>query len=280
MGKTSYISMDGMLIGEITSGVMRNYGTDALGSVVETVLNGVEENTYAYKPYGATLAKTGTAADPSFLWNGGSGYRATTLPSAGQYVLDGHYSTSTANWISVGPSWPDGNPYGYAMENPVGYIYGLSIVPSYYSGQVGSMAGYLLVKEPTLGSITVSLTVPCDPEEEAVCKQRCHNQFKGTRCAHHIWTCTGTDVWVDGELVESDFACTCTCDKCKPAPPPLTVVDPPQKRGHYYKALGCCCLGPHTHIITYFQGPPPDCKLNSTRKDGTCLSNCVPGPCT
>ena len=65
MGKTSYISANGMMLGEITGGVMRNYGTDALGSIVETVLNGVEENTYVYKPYGATLAKTGTAADPS-----------------------------------------------------------------------------------------------------------------------------------------------------------------------------------------------------------------------
>ncbi len=41
-----------------------------------------EENTYQYKPYGGVLAKTGTAADPSFLWNGGSevsGHKAHEL---------------------------------------------------------------------------------------------------------------------------------------------------------------------------------------------------------
>ena len=42
---------------------------------------------------GATLAKTGTAADPSFLWNGGSGYRATTLTTSAYYVRRRHYST-------------------------------------------------------------------------------------------------------------------------------------------------------------------------------------------
>ena len=47
MPTTSYITIDGMIIGEVTDGVMRNYGVDALGSVVETVLSGVEENTYA-----------------------------------------------------------------------------------------------------------------------------------------------------------------------------------------------------------------------------------------
>ena len=119
MAYTSYITIDGMLIGEITpAGEMRNYGTDSLGSVVTTSLNGVPENTYRYKPYGGLLAKTGTAADPSFLWNGGSGYRATTLPSAGHYVRMRHFSMSTGQWTSVDRAWPSQGQYEYAGSNP------------------------------------------------------------------------------------------------------------------------------------------------------------------
>ena len=119
MGKTSYITMDGMLMGEMTSGVMRNYGTDALGSVVETVLNGVEENTYHYKPYGGLLAKTGVAADPSFLWNGGSGYRVTNLINTDVYVRRRHLSLIVSRWTSVDPIWPNRAAYDYVDGYPI-----------------------------------------------------------------------------------------------------------------------------------------------------------------
>ncbi len=119
MAYTSYITIDGMLIGEETNGVMRNYGTDALGSVVTTTLNGVAENTYRYKPYGGLLAKTGTANDPSFLWNGGSGYRATTLADSTHYVRRRHFSSTAAQWPTADPSWPKQPPYLYAKNCPV-----------------------------------------------------------------------------------------------------------------------------------------------------------------
>jgi len=119
MATTNYISMDGMLIGEVTGGVMRNYGTDALGSVVDTASNGVAENTYRYKPYGGTLAKTGSAADPSFLWNGGSGYRATTLVNSGYYVRRRHFSSTAAQWTTADPLWPAERIYCYAKSQPV-----------------------------------------------------------------------------------------------------------------------------------------------------------------
>jgi len=120
MATTNYVSMDGMLIGEITSGVMRNYGTDALGSVVETVLNGVEENTYAYKPYGATLAKTGTAADPSFLWNGVAGVRTSaSLLNAACYLPSRQYSDLSATWTTVTTNWPNRAAYQFQKGNPV-----------------------------------------------------------------------------------------------------------------------------------------------------------------
>ena len=119
MPTTDYIVANGMMLGEITNGVMRNYGTDALGSVVHTYSNGVPENTYAYKPYGATLAKTGTAIDPSFLWNGGSGYRATTLAKAEYYVRNRHFSAKGAIWTSVDLYWPQQLPYEYVGSSPV-----------------------------------------------------------------------------------------------------------------------------------------------------------------
>lgn len=97
---------------------MRNYGTDALGSVVATYSNGALENTYAYKPYGATLAKTGTATDPSFLWNGGSGYRSATLPAIGFYVRRRHYSSAASQWSSVDGLWPRNQPYLYSDASP------------------------------------------------------------------------------------------------------------------------------------------------------------------
>jgi RHS repeat-associated protein len=115
---TNYISFGGMLIGEETNGVMRNYGTDALGSVVATYSNGVPENTYAYKPYGATLAKTGTASDPSFLWNGKSGYRSLEVAVNEYYVRARHYSPATGQWHSVDKYWPMLAPYTYADANP------------------------------------------------------------------------------------------------------------------------------------------------------------------
>lgn len=116
MAVTNYVSMDGMLIGEMTNGVMRNYGTDALGSVVETVLNGVEENTYQYKPYGGLLAKTGVATDPSFLWNGGSGYRATNLTNSDFYIRHRHYSSTKSSWSSVDLLWPIERAYSYVWN--------------------------------------------------------------------------------------------------------------------------------------------------------------------
>ncbi len=119
MAYTSYITIDGMLIGEITpAGEMRNYGTDALGSVVTTSLNGVAENTYRYKPYGGLLAKTGTAADPPFLWNGGSGYRATTLPNTTHYVRRRHYTEVAARWTTSDPLWPGERAYPYCRSVP------------------------------------------------------------------------------------------------------------------------------------------------------------------
>ena len=119
MAVANYVTIDGMLIGEYTNGVMRNYGTGALGSVVTTSLNGVPENTYRYKPYGGLLAKTGTAADPSFLWNRGSGYRATALADASHYVRRQHHASVQGRWTTVDRMWPLEPEYVYVHASPV-----------------------------------------------------------------------------------------------------------------------------------------------------------------
>ncbi len=120
MPTTNYICTHGMVWGEISdTGVTRSYGHDALGSVTETFVNGALENTYRYKPYGGLLAKTGTGADPRFLWNGGSGYRTTTLPQSSYYVRRRHYSNISALWTSGDPVWPTQPLLVYVASDPV-----------------------------------------------------------------------------------------------------------------------------------------------------------------
>ncbi len=120
MGTTNYICTHGMIWGEISdTGVTRSYGHDALGSVTETFVNGALENTYRYKPYGELLAKTGTAPDPSFLWNGGSGYKASSLSNSDCYVRARHFSVGSAHWTTVDTLWPNEQPFGYANANPI-----------------------------------------------------------------------------------------------------------------------------------------------------------------
>src|SRR5476649_2119029 len=117
---TSYISTHGMVWGEISaSGVTTSYGHDALGSVTETFVAGAVQNTYRYKPYGATLAKTGTGPDPKFQWNGGSGYRASGLEKTEYYIRMRHYSSTDAGWTSVDSIWPQEPAYVYSQNRPV-----------------------------------------------------------------------------------------------------------------------------------------------------------------
>ena len=63
MGVTNYYWAGDMLLGESGPNGKVDYLTDALGSVTTTVNGtGAVLNEYRYKPYGAQLSKTGTAA--------------------------------------------------------------------------------------------------------------------------------------------------------------------------------------------------------------------------
>ncbi len=111
-----------MIWGEISNdGVVTSYGHDALGSVTDTFSNGSLLNTYRFKPFGGTLAKTGVASDPRFLWNGGIGYRSTSLSSCSYYVQARHYSSNASTWTTRDPMWPEEHEYAYADSNPTTY---------------------------------------------------------------------------------------------------------------------------------------------------------------
>jgi RHS repeat-associated protein len=132
MPTTYYISTHGMIWGEISdAGVTTSYGHDVLGSVTEIFSGGALLNTYRYKPYGATLAKTGTTADPNFLWNGANGYRGSGCQYASYYVRRRHYSTDLATWTSSDALWPRERSMAYAGCNPTtrSDITGLSYAP-------------------------------------------------------------------------------------------------------------------------------------------------------
>ena len=124
MAVTNYYSVDSDILGEKTTASSRiDYLTDALGSVTATLNQSAQVvNTYRYKPYGAQLAKTGTAADPAFTWVGAQGYRQTGRKYSDVYVRARHYDTTTARWNTkdpIGFNGGDWNLYRYVANNPI-----------------------------------------------------------------------------------------------------------------------------------------------------------------
>ena len=72
---TYFTTAYNQVISESVNGVVKDYMTDAIGSVVGyRDASGNIENEYWYKPYGSVLAKTGSGEDPSFMFVGGPGY--------------------------------------------------------------------------------------------------------------------------------------------------------------------------------------------------------------
>jgi RHS repeat-associated protein len=122
MATTYYYSMGGEIFGESIGGQMTTYMTDALGSVIGTSQSGALVNQYSYTPYGRVLQRSGSGADPSFMWNGSAGYRSTTRGNSDYYVRARHFSSRAAAWTSLDPLWPRTEAYSYASLNPVRFV--------------------------------------------------------------------------------------------------------------------------------------------------------------
>src|SRR5690349_3852703 len=102
--KTSYFTIRGQIIGQISGVARTDYLRDALGSVVGTVNQSAQVvNTYRHKPYGAQLAKTGVGANPANRWVGGLGYRQTGKKCSDVYVRARHYDNGARCWTTEDP---------------------------------------------------------------------------------------------------------------------------------------------------------------------------------
>ncbi len=118
MATTYYNTIDGSLLGQTTSGVRTDYMMDALGSVTGTTVSGAVQNTYRYMPFGTLLSKTGTSSDPTFLWVGSQGYRATQRSYSDYYVRLRHVVAISGTWTSLDKFCPFESGWGYANYNP------------------------------------------------------------------------------------------------------------------------------------------------------------------
>ncbi len=179
MSVSTYLTINGHIYGESTLGDNRAYGLDATGSVVATYINTGLENTYQFKPYGEIIAKTGTGADPAFLWNGSYGYRTTSLGYSDWYVRRRHLGSPNRFWTTVDVFWPKQYPYGYALANPISYVDPCGAMPTTGGGSGGS-GGALdccwIGDEPSLqnqssvnsGSPIHCPTTKCSPHNDRV----------------------------------------------------------------------------------------------------------------
>lgn len=124
MPTRSYYTVGGRIIGERVQGQERvDYLTGPVGTVTATAdESGQVVNRYRYKPYGATLSKTGSGPDPRFQWVGSLGYMQNGNRFSETYVRARHYSPTPGAWTSVDHYWPSEASYGYARGNPVNNI--------------------------------------------------------------------------------------------------------------------------------------------------------------
>jgi RHS repeat-associated protein len=123
MPVTSYISVGGRIISEVTDGVILDYVPHALGSIHSVIDQDANVlKTMRYKPYGEVLSRSGTVADRHYQWVGSYGYRATFAPSSSHYVRARHYSAATGSWSTVDPLWPDEKAYGYVGARSSAFV--------------------------------------------------------------------------------------------------------------------------------------------------------------
>ncbi len=110
-----YAVMDGTILGEIRSGVERDYVPETIGSTAALVDSvQVLTDTYEYWPYGEVAVSSGTATTP-FKFCGTLGY---FFASSYGYVRNRFYRSDIAQWMSVDRKWPDQPAYRYCQGQP------------------------------------------------------------------------------------------------------------------------------------------------------------------
>ena len=112
---TNCYTVDGEIAGESTGLSVINYATDALGSVIGTLVGGQLQSTDAYKPFGALIAQA-TAPDSN-------GSVCAAIRSTGRVVSEGyvrarHCGTGPGRWTSLDPQWPGEPKYIYVADLP------------------------------------------------------------------------------------------------------------------------------------------------------------------
>lgn len=117
MAVTNYYTIQGAILGERSSSGRINYITDASDSVTGTVSASGVQTTYAYKPYGAVLSRTGVASDPKFLWLGARGYYLTTLVRSLYYYEMRYMSSEDGRFTSVNLISPTIMPYIFTLPS-------------------------------------------------------------------------------------------------------------------------------------------------------------------
>jgi RHS repeat-associated protein len=120
--RTDYIFAGMRRIAEKSSGVVRYYHTDHLGSTrLITDSQGSIVAEYKYYPYGANLAQN--IQDPSF---DGATYRFTgksDSPNTGLYYFGARfYDPEVGRFITLDPARDGLNWYEYCAGNPLGYV--------------------------------------------------------------------------------------------------------------------------------------------------------------
>ncbi len=164
MAFKSYYTMNGQLIGESGPEGAVDYQLDGLGSVIGTWrTTGTLQNQCRYSGYGQLVHKSGTGADPYFLWVGGWGYRTRGMV----YVRRRTYYEKAAVWTSVDPLWPEESSFQYCWSRPT--------VFTDISGRSPNM------RDPResdyLGPVCLPVTSgpPCPFVAEANCARRCRD---------------------------------------------------------------------------------------------------------
>ena len=267
--KRSFYTVDGVIVGESTGSSVINYATDALGSVTGTLVNGQLQNTYAYKPYGALLAKTGNGDDPKQGWNGTSGYRPTGMAQSDYYVRTRHFGVSPGRWSATDPLWPVARAYAYARCAPAVRTdwLGLGSSGTHGPGRVPTLPGTITC-DPTTNEAIYEYCYWCrdmngvaeNPDCVAICDQAawqyyqdCYNKHKGNKPKH---TPTPGEHWTyqPGAGIAPEHFSTCCTKPNTPGYhfPPFSDIGFPggcqvYEREHTMKQ----CLQPYNNAECY-----------------------------